>query len=126
MKRNRIMIVGLALIAAAVFGGCDKKNPTCDPVTTTAPANEVATLKQYITSNSISATEDSRGFYYTIVSAGSGARPSSCSTVQVNYVGKLTNGSQFDAANNVSFSLTGLITGWQEGIPLIAKGGRII
>jgi len=45
--------------------------------------------------------------------------------VVVNYVGKLTNGTIFDSGNNVSFSLGGLITGWQEGIPLIAPGGSI-
>jgi FKBP-type peptidyl-prolyl cis-trans isomerase len=38
----------------------------------------------------------------------------------------LLNGTQFDAsANPVSFLLSGVIKGWQIGIPLIKKGGRI-
>ena len=31
----------------------------------------------------------------------------------------------FDSGNNVQFNLSGLIIGWQEGIPLIAPGGSI-
>jgi len=43
----------------------------------------------------------------------------------VNYGGKFTNGTQFDAANNVPFQLSRLVIGWQEGIPLIGTGGSI-
>lgn len=118
---------GLIIISLFVaITSCNKKdNNKCPDVTTAAPASEVATLRTYIQANNIITIEDSRGFFYTIDAPGSGAKPTACSGVVVNYVGKLTNGTTFDSGNNVSFSLGGLITGWQEGIPLIAPGGSI-
>lgn len=102
-----------------------KKEESCPEVNIKAPEAEVVALRKYISDNSITATEDPRGFFYTINSAGTGAQPTACSGVSVNYTGKLTNGTQFDAGNNVSFNLSQLIIGWQEGIPLIKAGGAI-
>lgn len=117
------------LIGSLLASGCKQADQTtpCNaaPVATTAPAPEVAALKQYIDANNIAATADSRGFYYTIQSPGTGTKPTVCSNVTVNYAGKLTNGTAFDSANNISFGLNQLIIGWQEGIPLIAPGGSI-
>jgi FKBP-type peptidyl-prolyl cis-trans isomerase FkpA len=118
----------LALIIVLFFvavAGCKKETQECNPVTVTAPASEVETLRNYITSSSITATEDSRGFFYKINSAGSGSKPTICNAVQVNYVGKLTNGTTFDSGSGISFYLSQLILGWQEGIPLVAPGGSI-
>lgn len=110
---------------------CKKDDETQEPqcigetVTIAAPASEVQALRTYIQDNNITATEDTRGFFYTIDAPGSGAKPTICSNVSVDYVGKLTNDSVFDSGNDVSFDLSGLIIGWQEGIPLIAPGGSI-
>ena len=106
---------GLAVLVCALMAGSCKQKDQAPPIT----------LKQYIDTNKISATEDSRGFYYTIESPGSGAKPMVSSNVTVNYVGKLTNGNTFDSGKAVSFNLRDLITGWQYGIPLIAPGGTI-
>jgi FKBP-type peptidyl-prolyl cis-trans isomerase len=122
MKKSLLL---LCLLAAGVTG-CQKQDDLCSVVTTTAPAGEVAELQAYITDNHIEADKDSRGFFYTIPAPGSGTRPTACATVTVNYTGKLTSGFQVDAASNISFNLKQLISGWQEGLPLIAKGGRII
>jgi FKBP-type peptidyl-prolyl cis-trans isomerase FkpA len=117
------------LVAVALFaGGCqpgDTTPCTATPVTTKAPASEAAAVKQYIDANKITATADDRGFYYTIQSPGTGTKPTVCSNVTVNYIGKLTDGSTFDSGNGISFGLNQLILGWQEGIPLIAPGGSI-
>ncbi|MBX7109170.1 MAG: FKBP-type peptidyl-prolyl cis-trans isomerase [Chitinophagales bacterium] len=114
-----------ALLACIIIFGCNKKDGNCPEVTITAPSAEVATLKSYLDAAGITAVEDDRGFFYTIASAGTGDYPTACSHVTVNYTGKLTNGITFDDGDNVSFSLSQLITGWQEGIPLIAEGGSI-
>jgi FKBP-type peptidyl-prolyl cis-trans isomerase FkpA len=123
---KKLLIVSLFLVATT---SCNKKddnnNNNCPDVTTTAPASEVATLRTYIQANNIIAVEDPRGFFYTIDAPGSGSKPTACSGVTVNYVGKLTDGTTFDSGNNVTFSLGRLIIGWQEGIPLIAPGGSI-
>lgn len=106
---------GLALLIwASIAGSCKQADP-----------DQPLTLEQYINTNKISATADSRGFYYTILSPGSGVKPTASSNVTVNYTGKLTNGNTFDSGKGVSFNLKDLIVGWQYGIPLIAPGGSI-
>jgi FKBP-type peptidyl-prolyl cis-trans isomerase FkpA len=107
------------------FISCNQDD-ICQPVNDKAPDSEIAALQSYIESNSITAVKDSRGFYYNIVVPGSGKSPNICSTVTVNYKGKLTNGTQFDANNGVSFGLSQLIKGWKQGIPLIKPGGKIM
>ncbi len=110
MKKYGFIILALALIT----NSC-KQDDQAAPVT----------LDQYITTNKIAATADSRGFYYTIQAPGSGMKPTASSNVTVNYTGKLTNGDTFDSGQGVSFNLRDLIVGWQYGIPLIAPGGSI-
>lgn len=111
-----------------VLAGCLKNDtPTydCSPVTSTAPASEVAALKTYLDTNGIVATQDSRGFFYTIDSSASTAagHPTRCSAISVSYIGKLTNGAIFDSTTSptrpASFNLSGVILGWQEAIPLM-------
>ncbi len=112
-------------LALLILASCKKDNSSnCSPVTITAPSSEVEALRAYLTTNNITATEDSRGFFYTINTAGN-TKPTVCSTITFNYVGKFTDGTQFDSANNVIYPLSNLITGWQEGIPLIGAGGSI-
>ena len=123
MKRSLLFL----LIPMLVIVSCKKKDePVCPEVTATAAASEVVTLRNYIQANAIVAIEDPRGYFYRIENAGTGTAPTPCSNISVDYVGKLTNGGTFDAGNNVSFNLSGLIKGWQLGIPRIATGGRII
>lgn len=62
---------------------------------------------------------------------GTGPVAKASSTVTVQYVGVLyANGTQFDASWNdgagkpVTFPLSGVIKGWQEGIPGMRVGGR--
>jgi peptidylprolyl isomerase len=62
---------------------------------------------------------------------GTGPVAAATSTVNVQYVGELySNGTQFDASWNdgsgqpVSLPLTGVIKGWQQGIPGMKVGGR--
>ncbi|MBO0935732.1 FKBP-type peptidyl-prolyl cis-trans isomerase [Fibrella sp. HMF5335] len=123
---NRLVLA--FLICSLAASGCkqaDQTPCTSSAVTAKAPPTEVATLKQYIDANKIAATADDRGFYYSIQSPGTGAKPTVCSNVTVNYSGKLTDNSTFDSGNGVSFGLNQLIIGWQEGIPLVAPGGSI-
>lgn len=112
------------LFSVLIFASCSK-NENCEEVKTVAPVSEVSNLRDYLNTNGITTTEDSRGFFYIINSPGTGDKPTICSSVTVNYVGKLLDGTTFDSGNNSSFSLSGLIIGWQEGIPLISPGGKI-
>jgi FKBP-type peptidyl-prolyl cis-trans isomerase FkpA len=126
MRKFNVVIL-LAFIALASCKKDSNSNSTtdCSPVTVAAPASEVDSLRKYISSNSITATEDPRGFFYSVSAPGSGDKPTICNTVTVNYTGKFADGTAFQTADDVSFGLSGLILGWQEGIPLIGAGGSI-
>lgn len=84
-------------------------------------------IVDFIAKNSIAAVKHSSGIYYQIITPGSGdVSFNSSTTVVVNYEGRLLNGSVFDKSSAAAtFVLGKLIQGWQIGIPLIQKGGRI-
>ena len=113
-----------ALLLPFLIVSCKKEN-NCPEINAKAPDAEVAALRAFISGNGITATEDPRGFFYTIDNSGTGKKPTACSDVSVNYAGTLTNGTQFDSGTNVAFNLSQLIIGWQLGIPLINERGSI-
>ncbi len=132
---NRKFLFILVLLSASfVLGSCVKgyedtpgAGGNCTPNTTGVPTSaEIASLQAYLTAHSISAAYDSRGFFYVIVAPGTGATPTTSSTVTVKYSGALESGAVFDQTPSpVTFLLSDLIKGWQYGLPLIKKGGTI-
>ena len=128
MLQTLLKPFGIGLVGLILLSNCQSTNQDpcqATPLTIQAPNQETARLKQFIESSHIKATADKRGFYYTIQRPGRGPKPTICSNVSVNYEGHLINGARFDSGNDVRFGLNQLIIGWQEGIPLIAPGGRI-
>lgn len=131
MKRNVLLVFSCCILSFMLSGCLKSKNEpvTCIANNTGIPtAEEIASLQSYITSNSLTATKDPGGFFYSISFAGSGVTPVSTSTITVKYSGTLTNGTEFDknkSPNGDTFPLAQLILGWQKGIPLIKKGGSI-
>lgn len=130
MKRLLFICLGLILITiSATNSGCvkgDDNECMASAVTTTAPPAEIADVQNYLSSNGITATQHSSGFFYTTTGAASGSVPSQCSQISVRYTGRLTNGTTFDqAATPVTFYLYELIAGWRIGLPLISAGQTI-
>lgn len=85
-------------------------------------------IEQYIEDNNLSVTEGEQGLKYIITEPGSAERPTIASAVTVNYTGTLTNDQEFDSNAGraaITFPLSNVITGWQLGIPLVGRGGRI-
>ncbi|MEY3737615.1 MAG: hypothetical protein RL544_393 [Bacteroidota bacterium] len=120
MKRNVLLAF---VLASFLFSACGKSDSPCVPATV---ASEKTAMVAYCTANGINYTEHPSGILYEIMAPGLGTQPALTNTVSTVYTGKLLNGTQFDAsANPVSFLLSGVIQGWQIGIPLIKKGGRI-
>ena len=68
------------------------------------------------------------GLQYEVIKQGTGMRPNANDTVTVNYIGTLTNGTEFDNSYKrgqpTSFPLDHVIEGWTEGLQLMAVGGK--
>ncbi len=118
----RLINLVFSMILALVLTGCsnkDKEDHRC-----TTAAEDDASMQNYISANGITATKHASGMYYQIIEPGSGATPTISSTVKANYTGKFTNNTSFDGGV-ASFPLSGVIEGWQIGIPLIKQGGKV-
>lgn len=119
--KKLLLVLSLVIVG---FSACKKEK-------TVSAAEQAAiddkAIQAYLVANpNITATKDPSGVYYQVLTPGAGAYPTSSSTVSVNYVGKLLNGSQFDTGTLNKYSLTGLIEGWSYGIPHVQAGGRIL
>ena len=120
-----------AFLIVASFTGCLKNNDsnfTCNynACGFVAPASEQKIVTDYLTANGLTATQHCSGLYYIIDDAGTGATPTVCNQVAVSYTGRLANGTIFDQSTDpIVFSLTQVITGFKNGIPLIKSGGKI-
>ncbi len=91
-------------------------------------SEEKAAMIDYCLANGITYTEHSSGILYQVIQPGSSITPTLNSRVFIFYTGKLLNGTTFDSQSDPSrtgWQLRSLIEGWQIGLPLIQKGGRI-
>lgn len=70
----------------------------------------------------------STGLLYKVVKAGTGKSPMAADMVEVNYEGKLIDGTKFDSSYDrgkpASFHLNQVIPGWTEGVQLMKEGGE--
>lgn len=126
MKRRLIILFSIC----SIFASCLKSTETGCTYKDSAivvPASEITNLQAYVNANRPAAIQHPGGFYYEINAAGNGtATPGVCSNVTVTYAGYLTNGTKFDEnTTGTTFTLGGLIVGWQRGLPLIKSGGSI-
>jgi FKBP-type peptidyl-prolyl cis-trans isomerase FkpA len=74
------------------------------------------------------AVKTSSGMVYKSMKDGKGKAPRATDTVEVNYRGTLTNGKEFDSSykrhQSISFSLSGVIPCWTEGVQMMKVGGK--
>ncbi len=68
------------------------------------------------------------GLQYKVLKAGSGKKPGDNSVVQVNYRGRLLDGTEFDSSfkNNkpATFNINRVIPGWTEVLKLMREGDK--
>lgn len=121
MLKTRLLLCLLLVVAA--FSSCKKDEYDAEEQL----RKDDALIVDFIAKNSIPAVKHDSGIYYQIISPGSGnVNFTSSTNVSVNYEGRLLSGSVFEKSSSVAtFKLGALIQGWQIGIPLIQKGGRI-
>jgi FKBP-type peptidyl-prolyl cis-trans isomerase FkpA len=131
MKSFKITLASICLFA--VVTGCSKEETPQDPCESfngcalVAPETEVQQVRNYLIQQRISDTvRHCSGVYYVILESGTGKNPNACSMINVNYTGRLTNGTVFDQGTFPQpYKLYSLIRGWISTIPLIKQGGRM-
>jgi FKBP-type peptidyl-prolyl cis-trans isomerase len=68
------------------------------------------------------------GLQYKIITPGAGASPTTADKVEVNYEGRLLDGTVFDASAKrgvpAKFAITAVIKGWTEGVQLMKEGAK--
>jgi len=85
-------------------------------------------LQQFFTANNITPQQTPSGLYFVIDEMGDESiRPTSSSTVLIDYHGYFLNGDVFDSSVDrgtpLEISLLRVIEGWREGVPLFGQGG---
>jgi FKBP-type peptidyl-prolyl cis-trans isomerase FkpA len=68
------------------------------------------------------------GLQYQVITEGKGQRPTAVDTVEVNYMGTLIDGTEFDNSykrgSSITFPLNGVIRGWTEALQLMPVGSK--
>ncbi|MGA1976813.1 MAG: FKBP-type peptidyl-prolyl cis-trans isomerase [Bacteroidales bacterium] len=68
------------------------------------------------------------GLQYEVMKMGNGPKPTAQSTVKVNYVGTLIDGTEFDSSvkrkQPAQFPVAGIIPGWKEALQLMPVGSK--
>ncbi len=119
MKLN-LRFWGLMAILVLTLSNCSKNKDY------TAIDREL--IVNYLADHNLTATEHESGLFYIHTLEGSGGHPSPTSTITIKYKGYFLDGEVFDKTGDnqsASFYLPNLIEGWQIGIPLMKKGGKI-
>jgi FKBP-type peptidyl-prolyl cis-trans isomerase FkpA len=115
----RVKHIPFAVALILLISSCNKKIDQTE-------ADDQA-INSYLTSNNLTATKDPSGLYWIMTAEGTGTSPTAASTVEVKYKGSLLNGTVFDqtaADKTFTYPLSGLILGWQIGIPMMKEGGK--
>ncbi len=117
MKRFDNLVIRLSLILFILFAftACSNSDKAYE--------KNISEIEQYLTDNNLTAEKTESGLHYIITEVGDGNFPTVQDEVKVNYTGYLTSKTIFDQNLNIEFPLTGVIKGWQEGIPKISRGG---
>jgi len=122
MLKSKILLAFVLLLTT--FSACKKDDYDAEKQSKI----DDGLIVDFLAKNSIVAIKHSSGIYYqTLTPAAAGENNFTSSTnVTVNYEGRLLNGTVFDKSSAMAtFALGNLIQGWQIGIPLVKKGGRI-
>ncbi|BAJ00730.1 FKBP-type peptidyl-prolyl cis-trans isomerase [Shewanella violacea] len=91
-----------------------------------ALADSSAFLKANQAKEGVVTTES--GLQYEVLTPGTGEKPSAEDTVEVDYVGTLLDGTEFDSSiargEPAKFPLNRVIAGWTEGVQLMSVGAK--
>lgn len=116
---NRVVSLGLIFVATSCL------DTNIDVSAIEQLNKDIASIDNYLTSNSINAIKDASGIRIVIHHMGTdGLPPNSENNLKVNYTGKLlSNGSVFDSGT-VTNKLSSYIVGWQIGLAMLPAGSE--
>jgi FKBP-type peptidyl-prolyl cis-trans isomerase FkpA len=89
---------------------------------------DTAIIRKFIAEKKLIGVKEHEGLFYQVIKPGTGTvGVSLVDTVEVNYTGRLLDGTVFDSSDGtpIKFVLESVIEGWQKGVPLIRQGGQI-
>jgi FKBP-type peptidyl-prolyl cis-trans isomerase FkpA len=106
----------LFVLALLLLMGCTKNQSEIDD----------KNIRSYISANHLNAVAEPNGLYYVETKTGTGGSPTDNSRVWIKYTGYFLNGEIFDQDTSglANFYLYNTLNGWQEGVPLMKKGGK--
>jgi len=120
--RSFLKYVFSALLLVSVLAGCDKEYESIEEV-------DERKIQSYITAQNLTLVKDSSGFYYQILSPGTGEAPKNSEIVYYTYTAKSVDGKEYFTANSYA-SGSGFLgyvrpEGWRLALNKINKGGKI-
>lgn len=122
-----ILIVGaLAVVGVVIYTMTNRDTRT--PYEKAKPYLDEgeAFLKENATKPNIQSLPN--GLQYEVLQEGTGPQPTIKSKVRVHYRGTLIDGTEFDSSYKrgepITFPLSNVIAGWQQGIPLMKEGAK--
>ncbi|AOW11251.1 FKBP-type peptidyl-prolyl cis-trans isomerase [Flavobacterium gilvum] len=113
-------------ILVTFFVSCTTKDTPEEEVTPIDySAQNDKEIQTYIANNQLDAHKTSSGLYYVITEEGTGKQPTGTSNITVTYKAYFTNKTVFDqsADSGISFNLSQVIKGWNEGLQYFKEGG---
>lgn len=114
-----------------ILQGLDKKlNDKRQEQATAISAKNIEDGKKFLEENKAKSgvvTTES-GLQYEVLTPGTGEKPAAEDTVEVDYVGTLIDGTEFDSSykrgQTAKFPLNRVIPGWTEGVQLMPVGAK--
>ena len=122
----------LVLFIIAVLFSCTEDNTTVTRTKQEQLALDIDRIKGYIEENNLSGFESlDNGLHYKTLELGNQKYPEIGDTLNVEYVGQLLNGREFDRNyTNQPFELIlgsgEVIQGWELGLPYVDEEGEMI
>lgn len=132
MLKSRI--IGLFVVVLCLVAAC-KTDPLYEDIEGAQLETDIKLIEAYVEKNKIEVKRTDEGLFYVIEEAGAGDAFRLVDTLRIQYKANfLKDGIQplffdstasTDPALATTFVLNTGIEGWQKGIPMIRKGGKI-
>ncbi len=124
-----ILLTAMTSLSLAACGGAAPENtPAAAPAAAPSRPPGIPPPPD-VAAPPANASKTASGISWIVVKPGTGTiHPKATSTVKVHYTGWQTNGEMFDSSvmrgTPIEFALTGVITGWTEGVQLMVLGDK--